>query len=443
MGRIFFLSPWGKTFPIFLLFVVDIFLLGKNIPLSDGIRYWQTASDILTGFQNTSVLESPLLLNGPLYPIILAFLKGIGFSVKACIFINSIFLYLGFTYFYKSAQVLLTQKKALIITYILVFLDPFLFYWTAKLYSEPLAILWVCLLIYFLTKYFNNSSKKSLFWAAFVFCLLSLTRVIFAYVLLFLIPFGIISYWYFKKNYFKAFTKLGGYGILLMVPYLIFTYSITNKVFFLSGNGGLLLYWTSSPYKSDLGEWHTLQIDHDHFAARYKNFSGLDSIYLRKVNDIIIDEINSNHREFSKSLSLTKNLVEYDEALKTKALENIKNYPRSFLTNWILNSGRLLVGIPHAIYHKPPFSPIFTLLNTVKSSFLLCFFLFAVFLFLKNFYVFNIHLIWQLLLIIIYLGGQSILAVQSQRFLLPIYPLIILFIALNYSNFLQLKKPKP
>jgi len=436
----FFKSPWGKTFPILLIFVVDVFLLGKNVPLSDGIRYWKTASDILNGFRDTSVLESWLLLNGPLYPLILAIFKGIGFSVKASIYLNAIFLYVAFTFFFKSANLFLSQKKALIITYVLVFIDPFLFYWGAKLYSEPLAILWVCALMYLLINYFNAPKKKLLYWAALLFCLLALTRVIFAYVLIIFIPIGLLGFYFFKKGYFKAISKLGGYGILFLIPYLIFTYSITNKVFFLSGNGGLLLYWTSSPYKADMGEWHTMQINHDHFAARYNSFSGLDSLYLRKVNQVIIDQINSDHSEFVKSLSLTKDLVEYDDALKSKAIENIKNHPTSFLTNWILNTGRLLVGIPHAMYHKPPFSPFFTLVNTIKSSFVLCFFLVAVGLFIRNFSFNHVHLVWMLLLLVIYLTGQSILAVQSQRFLLPIYPLIIMFIALSFSNNLKLKK---
>ena len=435
-----FSSPWGLTLPILLLFLVDIWIFGKNVPLSDGIRYWQTASDILDGFRNTPVLESWLLLNGPLYPLILALFKGIGFSVKASLFLNAAFLYVGFTYFLKTSLHFLNRKTALWVTYILVFVDPFLFYWGAKLYSEPLAILWVCLLLYLLTKYHTSPKRKILLQAAFIFCLLALTRVIFAYVLLAFISLGFLGYFLFKKELFKSLGKLGSYGLLFCLPYLFFTYNITNKVFYWSGNGGLLLYWTASPYKSDMGEWHTMRINHDHFAARYNAFSGLDSLYLRKVNEVIIKEINDNHREFAQSLSTTKDLVEYDDALKAKAFENIKEHPSSFLMNWFLNTGRLLVGIPHALYHKPPFSPFFTLVNTVKSSFLLCFFLVAVGLFIRNFSVNNFHLVWMLLLLVIYLGGQSLLAVQSQRFLLPVYPLVMMFTALSFSSHLQLKK---
>lgn len=432
-------SPWGKTLPILILFFVNIIIFAKNVPLSDGIRYWKTASDILDGFQTTPILESYFLLNGPLYPLILAFLKALGLSVKASIFFNAIFLYAGFTYFLKTAQDFLTSKTALLLTYILVFIDPFLFYWGAKLYSEPLAILLVCCSLNLISSYFKTFSNKTLIKTALLFCLLALTRVIFIYVLLVFILLGLIGHSIFKNQKFKGLSKLGAYGILFCIPYLIFTYSITNKFFFMTANGGHLLYWISSPYEKDLGEWHTLQINHDHFAARYNSFSGLDSLYLRKVNEVIISEINKDHKLFSQSL-MDKNLLEKDEALKRKAFDNIYNYPKSFLNNWILNTGRLLVGTPHAMYYKPPYSPFFSLLNTVKSSFVLCFLLISIGLFLVYMYKLKIFDMWLLLLIIIYLGGQSLLAVQSQRFLLPLYPVILLFISSMFKQTIQLKK---
>lgn len=435
-----FSSPWGLTLPILLLFLVDIWILGKNVPLSDGIRYWQTASDILDGFRNTPVLESWLLLNGPLYPLILALFKGIGFSVKASLFLNAAFLYVGFTYFLKTSLHFLNRKTALWVTYILVFVDPFLFYWGAKLYSEPLAILWVCLLLYLLTKYYTSPKRKTFLQAAFIFCLLALTRVIFAYVLLAFILLGFLGYFLSKKELFKSLGKLGSYGLLFCLPYLFFTYSITNKVFYWSGNGGHLLYNISSPYPMDLGQWHTLSVNYDNYSSRPTDFSSLNKDHLKKVNENIVLSINKNHKVIVDSLK-GKSKIEFDSFLKSQAILNIKSNPLNFLTNWILNAGRLSVGIPQIFYYTPPYTPLFTLVNTVKSSFLLCFFLVAVGLFIRNFSVNNFHLVWMLLLLVVYLGGQSLLAVQSQRFLLPVYPLILMFIALSFSNYLQFKKP--
>ena len=434
-------SPWFRCLPILIVFLINIFLLAENFPVSDGIRYWDTASDILDGFQKKSILESYLLLNGPFYPLILAFLKGIGFSVKASIYLNAFFLYVGFTFFYKTLYQYISFKKSLLATYILVFIDPFLFYWTAKLYSEPLTILLVCVLIFYLNSFFKSNSKKYLLLSAFIFCLMALTRVIFAYVALSIVILGLAGWFIFKSSLFNKLLKFSSLSLFFCIPYLIFTYSVTKKVFYFSGNGGLLLYWTSSPYPSDMGEWHTLPINHDHFAARYSKFSGLDSLYLRKVNDVIINQINSNHKDFAESLK-DKDILEYDQALKDKAILNIISYPISFIKNWILNTGRLLVGIPHAIYNKPPFSPHFNLINTIKSSFLLFLLIVSLFLSLRNNWIERQLLTSTILILIIYLGGQSLLAVQSQRFLLPVYPLIIFIISLSLHNNLILKSNK-
>ena len=434
-------SDWILFLPILFIFFVDIILLGKNYPVSDGIRYWKTASDLLNGFKDTPILDGYLLLNGPFYPIYLAILKSIGFSVKASILTNAIMLYIGFVYFYKTLLNHLSRNKALVATYVLVFIDPFLFYWGAKLYSEPLAIMLVCLIIYQIDTLIKSYSLKKILIVSVLFSLLILTRVIFAYVLLTLLFVLCLLYLIHNNSLIKRGIKLISFSLLFCIPYLIFTYTVTQKVFYWSANGGGLLYWTSSPYKIDLGEWHTLQINHDHFAARYNDFSGLDSIYLRQVNDVIINKINENHKEFSESLE-GKNIIEYDDALKQKSIENIKQFPLAFFKNWILNTGRLLVGIPHALYSKPPFSPHFTLLNTVKSSFLLFALIFSILLAIRNFKNENLILIAMIIFLLIYLGGQSLLAVQSQRFLLPVYPIIIFIISLSLQNNLTLKQIK-
>ena len=134
----FFKSSWGKTLPIFIFFSFIILFYAKNIPLSDGIRYWKTASDILNGFKTTPVLESWLLLNGPLYPLVLAFFKGVGFSVKAAIFLNAVFLYVAFSFFFKTLNYFTSTKKAFWFTYILVFVDPFYFIGLLNYILNPL-----------------------------------------------------------------------------------------------------------------------------------------------------------------------------------------------------------------------------------------------------------------------------------------------------------------
>lgn len=433
---------WVVTLPILIFLVLVFAFLGKNVPLSDGIRYWLTAGDLLNGFSDKPILDSHLLTNGPVYPIVLAFFRGIGFSVKACIMLNAIFLYLASVYFYKLISNYLTVRKSLLSVYVLIIIDPFLFYWGAKLYSESLAILFVCLFMYSGHLYLMKNIKQHLYWSALWLGLLALTRVIFGYV----IPVLLVLFIMFlifesrKESYFKII-KLHAFAFIFTIPYLIFTYNITQKVFYWSDNGGMLLYWTSSPYKTDLGEWHVFNFEHlkDHLAGRYNQFSGLDSLHLRNVNDIILDQMKQDHTPFTDSLiGLTK--LESDTKLKEKAIQNIKNNPVIFFRNWFLNTGRLLIGYPHALYFKPPYSPVFSLLNILKSSLLLFLFLASVIICLLKRSYWNSWLVFVILFLGVYLVGQSLLAVQSQRFLLPIYAPMIFIISVIFGKYVKISE---
>ena len=433
---------WVVTLPILIFLVLVFAFLGKNVPLSDGIRYWLTAGDLLNGFSDKPILDSYLLTNGPVYPIVLAFFRGIGFSVKACIMLNAIFLYLASVYFYKLISNYLTVRKSLLSVYVLIIIDPFLFYWGAKLYSESLAILFVCLFMYSGHLYLMKNIKQHLYWSALWLGLLALTRVIFGYV----IPVLLVLFIMFlifdsrKESYFKII-KLHAFAFIFTIPYLIFTYNITQKVFYWSDNGGMLLYWTSSPYKTDLGEWHVFNFEHlkDHLAGRYNQFSGLDSLHLRNVNDIILDQMKQDHTPFTDSLiGLTK--LESDTKLKEKAIQNIKNNPVIFFRNWFLNTGRLLIGYPHALYFKPPYSPVFSLLNILKSSLLLFLFLASVIICLLKRSYWNSWLVFVILFLGVYLVGQSLLAVQSQRFLLPIYAPMIFIISVIFGKYVKISE---
>ena len=433
---------WVVTLPILIFLALVFALLAKNVPLSDGIRYWLTAGDLLNGFSDKQILDSYLLTNGPIYPIVLAFFRGIGFSVKGCIMLNAIFLYFASVYFYKLVSNYLTVRKSLVSVYVLILVDPFLFYWGAKLYSESLAILFVCLFLYSVHLYLTKNIKQHLYWSALWFGLLALTRVIFGYVIPALLILFIILYIIDrrKESYFKII-KLHTFAFIFTIPYLIFTYNITQKIFYWSDNGGMLLYWTSSPFKTDLGEWHTFGFDDlkDHFAERYNQFSGLDSLHLRKVNDIILDQMKQDHTPFTDSL-IGLNKLESDTKLKEKAIQNIQNYPMSFFRNWLLNTGRLMIGYPHALYFKPPYSPVFSLLNILKSSLLLFLFLASVTVYLLKRSYWNLWLTFVILFLGVYLGGQSLLAVQSQRFLLPIYAPMIFIISVIFGKYVKISE---
>ena len=435
-------NPWIICLPMFFILVLIIALTGANIPLSDGIRYWQTAGYFLNGFSDVDLINSSLLTNGPLYPFFLSLLRIFGFGVKTSIYFNAIFIYLSGVLFFKLLRKNLSFLVSLISIYSWFFIDPFLFYWGAKLYSEPLAILLVISFIYQLDIYFSNKTKQSLILASILFSLLILTRVLFGYVCIVLILIFSVIYLIKRKQWVKNIFKIFLISFLIISPYLVFTYSITGKYIYFSNGGGKLLYWISSPHENDLGEWHVFDLDNlkDHLGKRYNKFSGLDSSYLARVNQVIIDQIKADHKFVIEKLNFSNfNAVEEDDYLKNEAIKNISSYPLNFAKNWILNCGRLLIGYPHAIYFKPPYSPLLSLLNIFKSTLVLFIFILSTYLFLRYSIKDPPKLMTLIYLIIVfYFTGQSLLAVQSQRFLLPIYPLIVYFSSTFISRHLKL-----
>ena len=431
---------WVITLPVLILLLIVFSFLGKNIPLSDGVRYWESAGDILNRFSHKDILDSPLLTNGPIYPLILSLFRLLGFGVKACILLNAIFLYLASVYFFKLLKNYLNFKKSLIFTYLLLLVDPFLFYWGAKLYSESLAILLVCLFLYKSNLFIIKKSLWHFFWAALFLGLLALTRVIFGYVIPVLFILYLILYLLNRpKKIYLDLAKLNLTALIVTIPYLIFTFNITNKPFFWSDNGGMLLYWISSPFKTDLGEWHVFGFDNlkNHLASRYTQFSGLDSLHLRNVNDLILDKIKSDHSPFTKTL-IGLDRIEFDSKLKEQALINVQKNPFNFLRNWLLNTGRLIIGYPHALYFKPPYSPVFSLINILKSSLVFFSLIASLILYVLNKSFWKPWISLVIFFLIVYLGGQSLLAVQSQRFLLPVYAPMTIIISYIFGKYVKI-----
>ena len=436
-------SPWAVCVPMLLILIITIAFTAANVPLSDGIRYWQSAGYFLNGFSNIDIINSSLLWNGPFYPFFLFILRLLSLGVKESIFFNAIFIYLAGVLLFKLLRKHLSFIISVIVIYSWYFIDPFLFYWGAKLYSEPLAIFLIVAFMYKMEIFIKTKSNRDLVLTSLLFSSLILTRVLFGYVCIALILIFGLFYLVKKQILVKNILKIFLLSFLFITPYLAVTYKITGKHLYFSNGGGTLLYWISSPHKNDLGEWHVFGLDNlkDHLGMRYNKFSGLDSTYLARVNEVIIDQMKNDHATVIEKINSSNfNAVEQDEFLKKEALNNISKHPINFTKNWLLNCGRLFIGYPHAIYFKPPYSPLLSLLNILKSTLVIALFVFASVLFFLYSLKGSLNLFKITFLIItLYLGGQSLLAVQSQRFLLPVYPIIVYFTSIQLNRHLKFK----
>ena len=283
----------------------------------------------------------------------------------------------------------------------------------------------------------NQNTKKHI-KISLALAYLAITKVIFGYVLLAFLITSLIIYGIGKHKVFKSNLVIAGLALLFCVPYLGYTYKETGKLFYWGNSGGELLYWTASPHQTDLGEWHTGGPGmNDFFAERY-HLSGVDPELVFSVNELIAERIYQDHKGFKERLN---GLGAYsaDALYKKEALKNIKAYPFNFLKNWVMNIGRITLGYPHSLYAKPPFSSFMSLLNIIKSSFLVVFFISSLILSLTLLKKIPSEY-WSILLFgMIYFGGTSLLAAQSQRFLIPLTPIIVIWISHILMHF-KIKK---
>src|SRR5690606_32585877 len=102
---------------------------------------------------------------------------------------------------------------------------------------EVMQYLLISLLCYSVFKAFEldkNKTNKYIYFAGIVLGLLILTKIIFGYVVMVLLPLTALSLLVYRlKNNLRRIVGILSIGFLLLVPYLVYTYSITSRVFYM------------------------------------------------------------------------------------------------------------------------------------------------------------------------------------------------------------------
>ena len=243
-----------------------------------------------------------------------------------------------------------------------------------------------------------------------ILALLILTKVIFAYVTL--VGGAIFLVYFFlsrSKNSLKFFTLLLA-GFILSSPYLFYTYSLTGKYFYLSTASGLGLYWMSSKYVNEYGSCLSY--------TRHELHPN--------------PEINQEHQILFNTLK-PYSVVERNDILINKAIENIKNNPKNYMFNVISNVSRLIFNFPHSLRYQT--------LNThwyLIFNFILMIGLFSSFYpaWINRKYLPDKMVILGVFFLIYFCG--SCLVIGHSRFFLPVVPYILLWTAYIYTHYIQI-----
>jgi len=400
------LNIWVKLIPFLLLYIAVCILLSKDTLEGDEGRYLGFADNLLHGFYSPPYPDIDLW-NGPGYPMFLA--PFIFFRIPLIIIrlINGFFLYFSLILSYKTFSLYSSQKTSIIFTFLLGLYYP-IFELLPFILTECLTWFIMSLICFLLVRTFRQKSIswKLILLSALSIAYLAMVKVIFGYVILCML---FISIFMFLLPAFRSMAKKSALLFLLSfgfcLPWLIYTYSLTNKVMYWANSGTMSLYTMSSPFADELGDWTT--------TAELS--------------------VNPNHSVFMDSISKLKPL-EREEAYKTAAIKNIKSHPRKYFSNWLANVGRIFLSYPHSYTSQK----ITTYLTFIPNMFIIVAIILSFAMSIRYYRRFPEGLIILFFLVMAYLFGSSLVSAFRRMFYITM-PFWFFFFSYVFSNIISVK----
>ena len=331
-------NPLLIFFPFFIIFVLIILRFNSDVLAGDEGRYYEFSKNIILGFYSPPAPDINLW-SGPGYPLVLVPFVWLNAPLVVIKLANAVFQYFSIIFLFHAITRYVSRGYALLFSF------SWALYYISyqELYSmltEPLASFLCALILYLITR--KNSlgqlTNKYLIFTGLALGFLALTKIIFGYVIIGML---VICSIYFLIRGGKG---KGGKCILLLltslalnVPYLIYTYNLTGKIFYWGNSGGSSLYWMSTPVEGEYGDWNnstfTANCGHDLKIPCNSNL------------------IAKNHQENIDYIGQHP-IIDQDDAFKVLAINNIKNYPVKYVRNIISNFSRLFFGIPNSYFYQ-------------------------------------------------------------------------------------------
>ncbi|MCW5515660.1 hypothetical protein [Muriicola sp. Z0-33] len=417
MSRKLFFKPILLFLPLLVIYTIIVLVFASDEIIGDEARYLQYAKNLVQGFYTDSA--NPDLSNGPGYPIIL--IPFVAFNIPFILakILNGVFVFIAVNYLYGALKIYISDKSALLLSYAMGFYPPLL-KWMILLYTESLSFMLICGIIYHLCIILNKGHKpnKHYLMASFYLGFLVVTKAVFFHVIIIATLLLLVNYLIQINRKTKAAIIVSFGAMILIAPYILYTYNITGKAFYLGTRGGEILYHRSTPFEKEQGDWFSpdLILGTPH-AIENSTYSKED---LSKLAD--------NHRAFYLKLQAYDN-IKKDSIFKAKAIMNMKEYPFKYIRNTISNTGRLLFNYPLSYrYHN-----LTSYGYIIPNMFIVVFFivlLYPAYLIRK---VIPYELKAILCFVLIYCFGMILLGGKARYFILAV-PGILLFLSFVYSR---------
>jgi 4-amino-4-deoxy-L-arabinose transferase-like glycosyltransferase len=323
--------PFLLFSPFLLLYSTLVIIFSKQELIIDEPSYLGYVSNLLQGVYSPPPPDIDLW-HAPGYPLLITPFVAAGAPLLLIRLLNAVFLYLSVVIFYKLLQKLVWPKLAFYASVV------FGFYWLAwkglpVIMTETFVFFLITSIAYLAWKVFNQEKfvTKQLLLLSFLLGYLALTRFLFGYVLMAALLFCALIGLLRRNSRYKKATLIFAFAFIVTLPWLAYTWSLTGRMLYWGNSGGTTVYWISTPYENEFGEWFNAELQPNESIDG--NLPGAK------------EQLEANHRKTIDSLMQFRGVAR-DEAFKQKGLENIRNHPGKYAKNWLANVGRLLFNYP-------------------------------------------------------------------------------------------------
>ncbi len=427
--KINYKNPFLLFLPFLIIDIVIVLRLKAFMLSADGPRYIYFAQNLVHGFYSPPPPDINLW-NGPGYPVILVPFVLLHAPVIFITLMNAAFHYLSIVFLFKSLAEIVPGKKAVFFSLLWGF---YLIAYEQMPYvsTEPFAFFLITLIIYFLAKSILQHKRSATIFAGIAIGWLALVKVVFGYVLLLLLLLYLLL-WLMNRREpgYRKIILIIAIAFATTSPYLIYTYHLTGKIFYWGNSGGMSLYWMSTPYKNEFGDWQPNDLnDLLKPPADPHPFKGAQTEDIRyKAFTELVNNHTADYREI-----YSKQGVERDDLFKQKAIENIKKHPSKFLMNCFANFGRLIFNVPYSWKFQDPTMLVRIMINAIAFTFIIITALITIYKWKRAGLLIKFILFYMTIYV-----GVSLTASAYSRMFYIIVPLILFWIAYVFNRFVKI-----
>jgi hypothetical protein len=299
-----------------LYLVVTLF--ASHSTSSDEVSYVAYAERLTHGSYSGRGTDVDLWF-GPGLPLLLTPLAAVDAPIELMRAVGALLLVAGVGLFYVLLRKTVSPRAALLGTVALGLYWPLLTL-LPTIHSEIPALVAVILFMLSVTSDLTRPRAWTLLGAAASLAYLAVTRVVFGWALIVVLVLALIVFLAIRSSECKRLALISACALVLSSPWLVYTYDVTGKPFYWATSGGLSLYWMSSPYPEEYGDWHS-------------------------EDEVFTNPGLADHRAFFKRLS-GLNQVEFDEKVREEAIRQIRRDPQEYVENVAANVSRLWFSTP-------------------------------------------------------------------------------------------------